>query len=158
MFTLAAKRTICLVFMLLGGGFVSNEVDITPIIGSPQIDYPDFNPAWPFWPQLLASWFVFGVGGALAAALAMAFWTGDATPLPDWRRLGRVWATWFALVGGLQLAGFLAGGTMGPLGAPQPIVRFALANGAVSASTITGAFWLVRTVVGLSRAHAETSA
>jgi len=134
------QKVVSLLGMLLGGIFVSGVVDITPEIGAPQIDYPGFDYDLPFWPQLALYWVAIGGGGALLAALGMIAWSGQATQSPGLRRTAIVAASWFSITGGLRLAGFLAWGTMGPLHVQQPIFRFAVTNGLISASAITAAW------------------
>ena len=57
----------------------------------------------------------------------------------------------FAVVGGLRLAEFLAFGTMGPLYVQQPIFRFALTQGLISAFVVTSE-WVVASLA-LAWAH-----
>lgn len=134
-----ARRLVALLFMVIGSSLTAATVDITPLIGSPQIDYPAYNFSWPFWPQLAIQWLLVGLGGGLIAASAMDLWPADNQPLTG-GRLAMVWCGWFAFRAGLSLLGFVIFGTMGPLGMPQPIFRFALVNGAVSATVIAAAY------------------
>lgn len=144
------RKLVSLFLLLLGAMFVSGVVDITPGIGAPQIDYPSFDYRLPFWPQLALHWVALGGGGALLAALGMIAWGDEATRAPDLRRTAFVGASWFLITGGLRLAGLLAWGTMGPLHVKQPIFRFALTNGLISAAAITAAW--VALSLALSRA------
>lgn len=145
------RKLVSLLLMLLGAMFVSSVVDITPEIGAPQIDYPSFDYRLPFWPQLALHWVALGGGGALLAALGVIAWTDEATGRTDLRRTAFVGASWFLIIGGLRLAGFLAWGTMGPLHVQQPIFRFALTNGLISAAAITGAWVALSLILGRAR-------
>jgi len=140
------RKLVSFLLLLLGAMFVSGAIDITPVIGAPQIDYPSFDYRLPFWPQLALHWVAIGGGGALLAALGMIAWTNEVGRDPGLRRTALIGASWFVVVGGFRLASFLAWGTMGPLHVPQPIFLFALTNGLISAAAITGAW------VGLSLA------
>jgi len=137
------RKLVSLLLMLLGALFVSGTVDITPIIGAPQIDYPGFDHRLPFWPQLALHWIGVGGGGAVLVALGMLAWTDVANLAPSPRRAAVVYVSWLALIAGVRLASFLAWGTMGPLHVQQPIVRLALANGLISATTIALAWVLL---------------
>lgn len=134
------QKLVSALLGLLGALIVSNMVDMTPVVGSPQIDYPSLNYKLPFWPQLALAWTVIGLGGALITAIGMAVWVeGPANGL-NGRRTALIAATWFVILAGTTLAGFLRYGTMGPLYVQQPIFRFALVNGLVSTAVIT-AMW-----------------
>lgn len=137
------RRIAALLLTLLGAMMLRAVVDATPVIGSPQIDYPGLNIYWPFWPQFAVLWVTLGLGGGLLAALGPAAWSGKPLPVGDLRHLARLWAIWFAVIAGAGFAMFLAYGTMGPLGVPQPILRFAVVNGAVSATVIAALHELV---------------
>lgn len=144
------RKLVSLLLLLLGAMFLSGVVDITPEIGAPQIDYPGFDYGLPFWPQLALHWVFLGGGGALLAALGMIAWSDEAIGGPSLRRTAFIGVSWFLITGGLRLAGFLAWGTMGPLHVQQPIFRFALTNGLISAAAITGAWFALSFVLSRS--------
>lgn len=131
------RKLFSALLMVVGALLVSGLIDKTPMIGSPQIDYPSFNLDLPFWPQLALDWVAIGGGALLLAALGMLAWNDEPVPLLSPGRTAVVAASWFAVISGLQLASFLAWGTMGPLNVQQPIFRFALTNGLISAALIT---------------------
>lgn len=131
------RKLGALLLLLIGVMFVRSVIDATPVIGSPQIDYPGFDFDLPFWPQLGLHWLLFGAAGGLLVALAMLAWSDEPPGRPGLRRVAMVWTLWVAAVSGFQLANFLAWGTMGPLNVQQPIFRFALVNGLISATVIT---------------------
>jgi len=130
------RKLLSLLLILVGANLVSTMVDITPVIGSPQIDYPGFDYALPFWPQLSIHWVLFGLGGGLLTTLALVAWSDEAIQTPTPARLALVWASCFAVISAVHLAGFMVFGTMGPLHVQQPIFRFALTNGLMSATLI----------------------
>lgn len=122
--------------IVVGAFLVSGLVDTTPMIGTPQVDYP-FNLDLPFWPQLALAWVAIGGGASLLAALGMLAWSDEPVAPLSLARTAVVAASWFAVISGLKLASFLAWGTMGPLNLQQPIFRFALTNGLISAALVT---------------------
>lgn len=134
------RKLISALLMIVAAQLISGQVDMTPVIGSPQIDYP-FNYELPFWPQLIVSWVAVGGGSALLVALGMYAWGDEPVPVLSFARTAMVAVSWFAIIGGLKLAGFLAWGTMGPLYVQQPIFRFALVNGLISSALVT-LMWL----------------
>ena len=135
------RKPISALLMMVGALLVSGLVDMTPMIGSPQIDYPSFNLELPFWPQLALNWVAVGGGSILLVALGMLAFSDEPVPTLSLARTAVVALSWFSVIGGLKLASFLAWGTMGPLNVQQPIFRFALTNGLVSAALVTLA-WL----------------
>lgn len=135
------RKSISALLIMVGALLVSGLVDMTPMIGSPQIDYPSFNPDLPFWPQLAFNWVAIGGGGILLVALGMIAFGDEPAPTLSLARTAVAAVSWFAVISGLQLASFLAWGTMGPLDVQQPIFRLALTNGLVSAALVTLA-WL----------------
>lgn len=137
----AFRKLFSALSMVIGALLVGALVDMTPMIGSPQIDYPQFDFDLPFWPQLALEWIVVGGGGVLLAALGMLAWSDQPVPVLSLGRTATAAASWFAVISGLQLAKFLAWGTMGPLNVQQPIIRFAITNGLICAVLITLA-WL----------------
>ncbi|MDP2765421.1 MAG: hypothetical protein Q8O54_11370 [Brevundimonas sp.] len=141
MFGRSLRKLISALLMMVGALLLSGQVDMTPVIGSPQIDYPAFNFELPFWPQLVLSWVVIGGGATLLVALGMLAWNDEPVPALGLARTVIVAVSWFAVIAGLQLASFLAWGTMGPLNVQQPIFRFALTNGLISAALITLAWF-----------------
>ncbi|AYG94123.1 hypothetical protein D8I30_02165 [Brevundimonas naejangsanensis] len=141
------RKLISAVLMMVGALLVSGLVDMTPMIGSPQIDYPGFNPYLPFWPQLALNWVAIGGGATLLVALGMLAWSDEPVPTLSLARTAVVPVSWFAVISGLKLAGFLAWGTMGPLNVQQPIFRFALTNGLISAALITLAWLAARRAI-----------
>jgi|GEM_PF-1881179 hypothetical protein len=136
------RKPVSALLVIVGALLVSTQVDMTPVIGAPQIDYPGFNIYLPFWPQLALSWIALGGGGVLLVALGMIAWSDAPVARLSVARAAMVALSWFVVIGGLKLAGFLTGGTMGPLTVQQPILRFALTNGLISAALITSA-WFV---------------
>ena len=135
------RKPISALLMMVGALLVSGLVDMTPMIGSPQIDYPSFNLELPFWPQLALNWVAVGGGSILLVALGMLAFSDEPVPTLSLARTAVVALSWFSVISGLKLASFLAWGTMGPLNVQQPIFRFALTNGLVSAALVTLA-WL----------------
>lgn len=127
--------------MVIGALLVSGLVDMTPMIGSPQIDYPTINLDLPFWPQLALSWVAVGGGAILLVALGMLAFSAEPVSPLSLARTAVVAVSWFAVISGLKLASFLAWGTMVTLNVEQPIFRFAFTNGLISAALITLA-WL----------------
>ncbi|NBB53426.1 hypothetical protein GVN24_34680 [Rhizobium sp. CRIBSB] len=135
------QRIISGVVAAMAALTLSSLVDMTPVIGSPQIDYSAFDIDLPFWPQLALWWVVIGIGGSFLLALAMLAW--DEKPSLPLARAAVVAALWFGAISLVKLATFLAWGTMGPLGIQQPVFRFALINGLISAALITLVWLLV---------------
>ena len=142
------RKLVAILFVILGAKLVSTMVDTTPFLGSPQLDYPAMNTDLPFWPQFALLWVIIGLGGGLLAALGMLAWSDEAIEAPNLPRAITIAAASLVLVAGFQLAGFLANGTMGPLYVQQPIVRFALVNGAITSVIITLAWSAACVVVG----------
>lgn len=141
MFGRSLRKLFAALSMALGALLVMAIVDVTPVIGSPQIDYPSFDVDLLFWPQLALLWVAYVGGGILLAGLGMLAWSNEPTARVSLAQTVRAAVFWFAVISGVKLASFLAWGTMGPLDVPQPIVRFALTNGLISAALITLA-WL----------------
>lgn len=135
------RKLFSALFMVIGALLISGLVDMTPMIGSPQIDYPSFNIDLPFWPQLALNWVAIGGGAILLVALGMLAFSDEPVSPLSLARTAVVAVSWFAVISGLKLASFLAWGTMGMLNVQQPIFRFALTNGLISAALITLA-WL----------------
>lgn len=148
------RKLIALLFVVLGGTLVSGSVDITPVIGSPQIDYPAFDFRLPFWPQLVVDWLVVGGGGGLLAALGLLAWSDEPVQAPSLPRTAILGAALFAAIGGLRLAEFLAFGTMGPLHVQQPIFRFAVTQGLISAVVVTLEWIIASSVLAQPRREA----
>lgn len=148
MISRSLRKLAALSGIIVGVLLVRGLIDATPVIGSPQIDYPGFDPNLPFWPQQILALGVLGGGGGFIAALGMLAWEDEGIPAPNLRRIVVIGAMTFSLVAGLQLASFIALGTMGPLNTQQPILRFALTNGLVSGLFIvtawTFAAWMLR--------------
>jgi hypothetical protein len=142
------RKLIALLFVLLGAQCVRSMVDMTPWLGSPQLDYPVFDLDQPFWPQLALLWVMMGVGGGLLTALGILAWSDEPIERPGGLRTFIIAAACFVLVAGIQFAGFVAYGTMGPLHVQQPVLRLALVNGAVSSLVITVMWSLACVVVG----------
>lgn len=135
------RKLIATLLMMVGALLVSGLVDMTPVIGSPQMDYPSFNLDLPFWPQLALQWVAIGGGAILLVALGMLAFSDEPIPTLSLAYTAMVAVSWFAVISGLKLAGFLAWGTMGLLNVQQPIFRFALTNGLISAALVTLAWW-----------------
>lgn len=135
------RKLFSALLMAIGALLVSGLVDMTPMIGSPQIDYPSFDIDLPFWPQLALNWVAIGGGAILLVALGMLAFSDEPVSPLSVARTAVVTVSWFAVISGLKLASFLAWGTMGILNVQQPIFRFALTNGLISAALITLA-WL----------------
>lgn len=135
------RKLFSALFMVIGALLLSGLVDMTPMIGSPQIDYPSFNIDLPFWPQLALNWVAIGGGAILLVALGMLAFSDEPVSPLSLARTAVVAVSWFAVISGLKLASFLAWGTMGMLNVQQPIFRFALTNGLFCAALITLA-WL----------------
>lgn len=140
------RKLVSFMFILLGAMFVAGSVDVTPVIGSPQIDYPAFDYHLPFWPQLALDWLVMGGGGGLLAALGILGWSDEPARPPSLQQVVVLAGALFGSVGGLRLADFFAFGTMGPLHVQQPIFRFAVTQGLISALVIT-AEWIVASLL-----------
>jgi hypothetical protein len=143
------RKVLASLVMLIGAGPVSGAVDKTPIIGSPQIDYPGIDLHGPLWAQyveLCAVLAVMAIVGGLLAAAGMIVFSDTRPATPTWRRLRFVWTAWAIPIACLWLLNFAAFGTMGPLYVPQPIIRFALVNGVLSATIIT-ATWAATCVL-----------
>ena len=134
---------MAVIMIVIGGGQVSNAIDVTPVIGSPQIDYPGFDPLGPLWKLYLMLATIAFVAGLLAA-FGMITFAGKRGPPATWRRLRLAWLAWLIPIAGLRLLEFTAFGMMGPLHVPQPIIRFALVNGVLSATIIVSLWAAIR--------------
>jgi hypothetical protein len=152
----AARRLIGVVAMLLGGMMIRGMIDATPLIGSPQIDYPGLNLDWPFWPQLALQWLTVGLTAAVVVALGMTAWS-DGQNGPTLKRVALVWAAWFTMIALASLLMFMTFGTMGPLHVQQPIYRFSLINAALSATLIATIYCLVCLVLHRTSALGGTA-
>ncbi len=137
------RRVCCGLFIAFGALMVSRFVDKAPYVGSPQIDYGNLNPDWPFWPQFALVALYLVVGGALLAALALHAWNDAPERRPLARRTLAVGLGSALVIAALSFALFVTLGTMGPLGVAQPILRFALTNGAISGLIIALAYGFV---------------
>lgn len=147
------RKLVSLLFIVLGAMFLAGSIDITPVIGSPQVDYPAFDYRLPFWPQLALVWLVMGVGGGLLAALGILGWSNEPVRPPSLQRAAVVAGLLFGFVGGLRLAEFFAFGTMGPLHVQQPTFRFAVTQGLISAAVVTSE-WIIASLA-LARADSR---
>jgi len=142
--------------MLFGGGMVSGAVDATPVVGSPQIDYVGINLHGPLSAQyvgLLSVFAVMEIVGGLLAAVGMIMFLDKRAAGPTWRRLSSIWGAWAIPIACARLLEFLAFGTMGPLGVRQPVVRFALVNGALSATIIVSLSAALMAVLARRKSH-----
>ena len=155
MISRSLRKLAALSAIIVGVMLVRGLVDATPVIGSPQIDYPGFDRSLPFWPQQILAFGVMGAGGSLVAALGMLAWEDEGIPAPNLRRIAQIGAMTFSLAAGLQLALFLALGTMGPLNTQQPILRFALTIGLASGLVIVTAWIFAAWMLGRRRSRTQ---
>jgi len=140
---LVGRRLIAVIAVGLGAVGGAQLIDTFPVIGSPQIDYPHYNFDWP-WEAGFALDVVLVVASFLWGALGLRAWDGHLPMKPP--QPAFVWAygiATFAAVTGYRYGMFVEYGTMGPLGVPQPILRFALVEGLVCAALSTGMLALV---------------
>lgn len=134
MLTGVARRIACALLSGFGILLVSSTVDRTPVIGSPQFCGTGvfIDRDAPVWSQFALYALLLAGGGAVIAAIALHAWSNRPVVGPRWRRTLMVAMITAPCVGALMLAQFLAWGTQGPIGQPQPILRFAAINGVIS--------------------------